>query len=148
MSQAELLRNKGLVVLHGFRLVRRHANDGRVEAGANCPHMEIRDAIVPYSLDCLADCAADRLRCLLVKQYSARVPEKAPGPVRDEDSPHDAYEGIHPNESEEFSGEEGDDGKQRRERVCQNVEVGGAEVMIVVVVMAGLQDKNADAIHE
>ena len=68
-----------------------------------------------------------------VEQDGARCAQQADRPVGDDGRAHEPHDGVHPHPAEEAARQQRRDGQHRGQRVGQDVRVGGAQVVIVVV---------------
>ena len=139
-------------LMHGFQAlpdrgqidarIGRDGENGGVGVWADAPDVEVCDLRVAWAFNLLAD-FLNQVRIGRVEQDARRIPHQAPRPAGDDDSADNAHGGIEEGPSGIFAGDERDDCQDRRQRVGEDVEVGGAEivvgrgavVMIMVVIM-------------
>ena len=117
--------------------VRTHdAYDRGVRAGSDPPYVEVDDPCVARPFDLLANLV---LKVWIggVEEHGGRVPHQRPRPGGDDDRADDAHHWVEPDPAEVATAEECHDGEHRGERIREHVDVGRAQI-VVVMLMAGV----------
>ena len=97
--------------------------------------MKIGDAIAPLGLDRLAQPLGRPARGLRVEQHAARLAQQAHGPARDQSGADHPHHRVEPGRGEELGRQQGEDGQERRQGVGQDVQISGAQIVIVTMAM-------------
>ena len=139
------------------------ANDTRMGVRPNTPDVQIDKLGVTRSLDQFLDFLGNVL-VGPIQQNGCRIPHEGPGPTGDHHATDHAHDGIEPNPPEIATCKKGDDRQNGRERVSDDVDVGGTQIVVraafgsmmvvtVVVVLAVMvlmpagQEEGTDDIH-
>ena len=137
-----------------------HLDNCGVGVGTYPPHMEVGNPCVSGRFDQLANLILHMLVCS-VQKNGRRVAHQGPRPARHHGSADDAHDGIHPHPAEITAAQQRGDGKNRGQRVRNDVNVSGPQIiipplgvaMVMVVIMmvpvrmTAAQEQGACNIH-
>ena len=113
------------------------ADYGGVSGRADAPDVQVNDKAIARPLDLLRDFRHE-MRICGVEQHRRRVPHQAPGPAGDDDSTHNSHDRIKPYPACKAPGDQRDNGQHRRERVCEDMKIGGAQIVICAAFATGV----------
>lgn len=84
VDQVKFRGNHLFVVFRGFRFLRHHRDDRRMNAGPHHPNVKVGHATVAMLFDALANCLSDTARSSEVQKNRTGVGEQSQGPTCDQ----------------------------------------------------------------
>jgi len=134
-----------------------HRDCGAEDSGPNGPYMEIRHPVVVFSFDAVPDLSAKVLGPLPVEQ-NRLLRGGAPGPAEDQKGACNTRKRIDLRKAGILGDQKRNDRKYGGQSIGENMKVGGAQVVIVVVgIVVSLvfgetireaENEHGDAVHD
>ena len=124
----------GSNLLHGDACGHHHTDDGSTRLRADFPDMQIGQLQSSH----FGQPGADRggYRCISrIEQHSGSIPDQRHCPARNHIGTNQPHDWIEPAETQVTPGQQSDNCQHRNQGVGQNVDIGGAEIVIVLMTM-------------
>lgn len=138
MDELFMFAEQLTVLIGSFRFVRDDRNNSGKLPDTNLPDMKIADDGIAVALDRFANFirqVGSRRRA--IEQDTAGVANEAVSPRHDDAAAENSDSGIEPRPRKKFTGNERTDGGERSKRVGEDVKISGAQIEIVVMIVAG-----------
>ena len=138
MDELFMFAQQLTVLIGSFRFVRDDGNNSGKLPGTDLPDMKIGYDGIAVALDCLANFfrqVGSRRRA--IEQDTAGVANEAVSPRHDDEATENSDSGIEPCPLKKFARNERADGGERSKRVGEDVKISGAQIEIVVMIVAG-----------